>query len=113
MTAFAPSRFPTPPPATLAASGVWNSGAVPSGDAAAFSAAATLSQAGTLTLQRYIDNAGQIPYGAAMTATLVATVPNFVGVADGAPVGSFQVSVTNTSGSTGNLMNVFARTLPP
>jgi len=69
-------------------------------------AAATLSQTGTLTLQRYIDAAGTIALGSAVTQAMTANVSATVWVNDGQPAASWRVTVQNTSGSTGNLTGV-------
>ena len=92
----------TPPnayPATIAASGSWQSGYVPYNDLNAVSAAIKSTEAGELTLQRYLDNAGNIPVGAAVTATITAGTVATVSVNDGVAATSFQVTATNTSGS--------------
>lgn len=101
------------PPATIAGGGNWNSGVIVAPNVGSWAAAATLSQAGTITLQRYIDNAGTIAIGAAVTATLTANTANYVSVEDNLPSGSYAVVIANTSGSTGNLTNVFVRTMAP
>jgi len=97
---------PTPVPATIAGSGSWASGIMPANGAKALAASATLSQAGSLTIQRYIDAAGTVPIGMPVVAVLSATVANTVAVNDGLPFASWQVTVANTSGSTGNLTGV-------
>lgn len=94
---------PTPAPATIAASGTWNSGVMPSAGYKSLAAACTLSQAGTLTIQRYIDAAGSIAIGVAAVQPLSAGVPAWAVLNDGCPSASFSVVVTNTSGTTGNL----------
>lgn len=97
---------PVAPPATLAGGGVWNSGTLPGNGASALAAAATLSQAGTLTIQRYIDLAGTIAIGGAIAQVMTADTPATVAVNDGLPFASFSVQVNNTSGSLGNLTGV-------
>ena len=69
---------PTPPPATLAASGTWVSGVMSLAGVNAFAVAATLSQAGTLVVQRYIDPAGTIAIGAAISQVMTANTPAYV-----------------------------------
>ena len=70
-------------------------------------AGCTLSQAGNIKIQLYLDDAGTIPMGAAVSATLAANTPNAVQTTVGgpAPFRSFAVSIQNTSGSSGNLTN--------
>ncbi len=65
-------------------------------------------QAVTLTVQRYLDAAGQIPVGAAITGNLSANVAGSVSWSDGIPYGSFQVSVHNAGGTPANLSKVLA-----
>jgi hypothetical protein len=62
-----------------------------------------LSQTGTITIQRYLDKAGQVPVGAPITASLVANTSNWATVNDGLPFQSFTFIIANTSGSLGNL----------
>ena len=98
---------PVTPPATLAASAAWQSGIIPCGGVPAIAASAQLTTAGTLTIQRYIDPAGTVLIGAAITQALAA---NTLGYAwngrDGLPAASFQVTLTNTSGGTATITSV-------
>lgn len=74
-----------------------------------FSIGLTSSQAGTLSVQRYLDVAGTIPQGAAVTAALTAATAAVVNAgSDLAPCASVQVTVSNSSGSTATLSNVGA-----
>ena len=66
----------------------------------------TSTQAGQISVQRYIDAAGTVPVGAPLTAALVATVANWVSWQDGVPYGSFRITVTNTGGAPATLTNV-------
>lgn len=66
----------------------------------------TSSQAGQLSVQRYLDAAGTIPVGAPITASLTAGMAAAVTWSDGLPFGSIQAEVTNTGGSPANLTNV-------
>lgn len=97
---------PTPVPATIAASGSWSSGVIPSQSYSAIVAAATLSEAGSITINRFIDGAGTIPIGTVVSQVLSATVPGWVGINDGLIFASFNVVIANTSGSLGNLSGV-------
>jgi hypothetical protein len=97
---------PTPPPATLGAGASWNSGLMNAAGFNRFSAAATLSQAGTLVIQRYIDPAGAIPIGTAPTQAMAAGVPAWTWINDGMAASTWQVTITNTSGAVANLTNV-------
>lgn len=64
---------------------------------------ARLSQTGTITIQRYLDKAGQVPVGALISVSLVANTSNWATVNDGLPFQSFVFVIANTSGSLGNL----------
>jgi hypothetical protein len=65
------------------------------------------TQAGALTVQRYLDAAGTIPVGAPVTASLVANTAQYVFAGgDNVPFLSYQVTVTNTSGTAATLSNV-------
>lgn len=62
----------------------------------------TLSRAGTLTVQRYIDDAAQVKSGALDTVTLVAATPNFLKINDDVPFGSYVITITNTDATGGH-----------
>lgn len=67
-----------------------------------------LSQAGTLTIQRFLDKLGTVPVGAPITAnggTLVANVSNWATVNDGLPFASFTFDILNSGGSTAAVSN--------
>lgn len=70
----------------------------------ALAVGATSSATGVLSVQRYIDAAGTIAQGAAITANLTAGTPGLVNITDDAPFLSFTVSVSGT----GTLTNVAA-----
>jgi hypothetical protein len=104
----AQAAIPTPPtaaPATIAASGNYNTGIMSAAGFKSLAAACTLSQAGTIVIQRYLDPLGTIAVGAPVSATLVAATANYVTVNDGVCAASWQVTINNTGGSTGNLTN--------
>lgn len=62
---------------------------------------ATSSATGSLSVQRYIDQAGLIPQGAPLTQALTAATPGVLNIADGAAFQSFTVTITG-----GTLTNV-------
>lgn len=101
-----PAQFSTPPPATIAASGNWNSGVV-GARGGKLAVNAKLTQAGTLTVQRYMDIFGLIVLGAPIVQVLTANVDGYVTITDGLPYLSYRITVANTSGSTGNLSDVY------
>jgi hypothetical protein len=97
---------PTPPtaaPSTINGGANYQTGIIPANGFKAISVGATLSQAGTISIQRFIDKAGTIPVGAAISATLTANTANWADVNDGVAYASFQVTIANTSGSVGTL----------
>ena len=86
-------------PATIAAGGSWLSGYIAYNDLNAVSASAKSTQAGALTLQRYLDSAGNIPIGTAFTATLTAGSLATVSANGDVAAAFFQITITNTGGS--------------
>jgi hypothetical protein len=60
----------------------------------------TSTQAGAITVQRYLDDAGTIKQGAALTAALVANTAQVVNITDGVAFATFTVNISNSSGST-------------
>ena len=97
---------PNAKPTQLAANGNWQSGIIVSGGYKAISVGVTLQHAGTLSMQRYIDEAGLVPVGAAISASLTAATPGYVDVNDGVAFASFQITLTDTSDSTNNVTNL-------
>jgi hypothetical protein len=85
-------------PATVAASGNVTSNLIFSDGMKTAAIGVTSSQTGNITVQRYLDDAGTIKQGAALTAAL--------NITDGNPFASFTVNISNTGGSTANLTNV-------
>lgn len=102
--------FATPPPATLAGGASWVSGPIVSAGFSRIAANAKLSQAGTISIQRYMDLEGTVAIGAVITGVMVANVDKTVdNSADlNVPFVSFSITVHNTSGSSGNLTDVAA-----
>ncbi|MHB1266294.1 MAG: hypothetical protein ACYCY2_01680 [Acidithiobacillus ferriphilus] len=90
---------------SVAASGNNTSAPVLSNGYSSFAVGVTSSQAGTLTVQRYLDQGATIPQGAALTATLTAATAAVVNATDGVPFGSFTVSVSNTGTAAATLTN--------
>src|SRR5580658_8108760 len=103
--AFVPNP-PTAAPATIAGGGSYVTGIMNAAGLKALAAACTLSQAGSIAIQRYIDPAGTIAIGAAISQVITANVAATVAVNDGLPAAAWQVTISNSSGSTGNLSAV-------
>lgn len=57
-------------PGTIAASGTFVSSVLPTFDLPHVAVSAKMDQAGTLSVQRYLDGAGTLPAGAAVTAAM-------------------------------------------
>lgn len=64
------------------------------------------TQAGSISIQRYIDQAGTIPQGPAITAALSAGVANVANAVDNNPFQSFKVTISNSGGSAATLSNL-------
>ena len=63
-------------------------------------------QAGQITVQRYIDEQGQIPQGAAITGAISANTHTTLNINDGAIFGSFTVSISNSGAAPAVLNNI-------
>lgn len=92
--------------AVVPASGQLQSAVLPSGGYQKIAVGLTSSQTGNLTLQRFLDAAGAVKQGAAITAALTAATAAVVNANDGLPFASYQVTVSNTGGSNANLTGV-------
>lgn len=57
------------------------------------------TKTGAINVQRYLDDAGTVPQGAALTAALTANTAAVVNITDGLPFASFTVQITNTDGT--------------
>lgn len=72
-----------------------------------FSVGLKSTQAGQISIQRFLDLAGTVPQGAAVTVALTANTAAYATVGtDGLPFASVQVTVTNSGGSAATLSNV-------
>ena len=69
-------------------------GLIPSCGYTKFAFSATSTIAGTITIQRYLDEAGTIPQGPALTGTLTANANTTVNCVDGAPFGSLTIAIS-------------------
>lgn len=64
------------------------------------SAGVKMDEAGNITLQRYLDAAGLLPIGSAVTAAVTANTAATINVNDGVPYAYAQLTIQNTAGST-------------
>lgn len=94
--------------APVPASGSLQSGILQSNGWKYFALGLKSTQAGQITIQRYLDAAGTVPIGAAVTAALVAGTAQWasIGTADSLPFMSYQVTVSNSGASPATLTNV-------
>jgi len=90
-------------PASIAASGSAQTSLIVTEGFTLISAGITASQNGTLSIQRYLDAAGTVPQGAAVSVVITASTAANLDVLDGKPFASFKLTVTNASGSVSNI----------
>jgi hypothetical protein len=88
---------------SIAISGTYTTGVVVSNGYQIIAVGVTSSQAGTVTIQRFLDRAGTVPVTTTLSTPVVAATPLVVVVNafnDHLPFASFIITVTNSSGST-------------
>jgi hypothetical protein len=86
-------------PATIAASGNVNTSLIKTDGYTLISAGVTLTQNGTMSIQRYLDDGGTQTQGAAISVPVVAGIASNLDVLDGKPFASFVLTVTNGAAS--------------
>jgi hypothetical protein len=91
---------------TIAASGNTLSNLIVTDGYKTLSVGVTSTQTGQISVQRYLDDAGTVKQGAAVTAALTANTAGVCNVTDGNPFSSYTVTITNTGGSTATLSNL-------
>lgn len=94
-------------PSSVAASGSVSGNLIQTNGYKVIAAAITSTQAGTLQVQRYLDAAGTIAQGAALSVTLSAATPAVLNSNDGVPFQSLKVTVTNSSASAATLSGAY------
>ncbi len=94
--------------ASIPASGNVSSAVIPSYGWQKLAVGLQSTQAGQLTVQRYLDDAGTIVQSAALTAPLTANTAAVVNITDGVPFRSFKVTVSNTGASAAAVSGVAA-----
>jgi len=92
-------------PATIAGSGTFTSALQYADGFKSIACGVTLSQTGTLQVQRYVDRAGLVLQTAATATALTASTPGVYNVTDGLPFQSFKVIITNSAGTPANVTN--------
>lgn len=95
-------------PATIAASGSVQSSLIVTEGFTLISAGVTSTQAGTMSIQRYLDAGGTVPQGTAISVNLTANTAANLDVLDGKPFASFMLTVTNSNGSNAATLSNFA-----
>jgi tryptophanase len=70
-----------------------------------FNFACKSTQGGSVSIQRYLDQAATIPVGAAITGSISANTAMNVDSVDNIPYQSFIITVSNSGGSTATLSN--------
>lgn len=91
------------PLTTIAISSTYTTGVVISNGYQILAVGVTSSQAGALTIQRFLDLAGTVPTTTTLSTPIVAATPVVAvinAVNDHLPFASFIITVSNTSGST-------------
>src|SRR5882762_9022304 len=95
-------------PASIAASSSVQSSLIVTEGFMVIAAGITTSQNGSMTVQRYLDAGGTVPQGSAISLTLTANTAANLNVLDGLPFASFQLTVSNSSGSNASTVSKFA-----
>lgn len=82
-------------PGTLAGGGSFDTGIIYADGFKAIAIGVLMSQAGTLSIQRFLDAAGKIPQGAVVTQAVTANAPAVLNVNDNLPFNYVQVKIIN------------------
>jgi hypothetical protein len=90
-------------PATVASSANVTSNLIFSDGFKSIAIGLTSTQAGLVTVQRYLDAGATIAQGNALTVNLSATNPSVLNTSDSVAFQCFTVNISNTGGSTANL----------
>ncbi|QEH36512.1 hypothetical protein OJF2_50960 [Aquisphaera giovannonii] len=93
-------------PATIAAGNHATSNLILSDGLQIGAVGVTSTQTGLISVQRYLDDAGTIKQGAALTQALTANTAAVLNITDGNPFASFTVDISNTGGSQATLSNL-------
>lgn len=92
-------------PATVPANGNITLGPMIAAGFHGLAAACTLSVAGSISIQRYIDLAGTIAIGNSVSQAITGGTPATVAIYDDQPAASWIVTIANSTGGVGNLTN--------
>lgn len=92
-------------PSSIAASSQVQSSLIATEGFSLIAAGITASQAGVMSIQRYLDAGGTVTQGPAVQVSLAAGVAANLDILDGLIFAAIKLTVTNTSGSVSNLTN--------
>jgi hypothetical protein len=95
-------------PGTIAASGTFNSPVLLALGMPHLAVSAQINQAGTLEIQRYLDNAGSISTGTLITKALTSGTLAVADNNDGTLFQSFTIGIVNSGGTAATVSNVAA-----
>lgn len=95
-------------PATIAGNGSITSGLISSDGYQKISVGLLSDQNGSLSIIRYLDDAGTIAQTAATPVAVVGGTAALCNVTDGLPFACFKITLTNTSGTIANVSKVIA-----
>jgi hypothetical protein len=95
-------------PASIVASGSYVSAVIPTDGYRVIAVGVTSTQAGVLSVQRYLDLAGLVAQGAPLTASILAATPVVLNATDYAPCQSFRITITNTNAGAAAAITNFA-----
>jgi len=92
-------------PSSIAANSQVQSSLIATEGFSLISAGITASQAGVMSIQRYLDAGGTVTQGGAVQVSLTAATAANLDILDGKPFASLKLTVTNSAGSTSTLTN--------
>ena len=97
------TNIPNPVPISLTGAQVWNSGLILGNGYTQITVSVMLTAAGLLTIQRYVDQLGQVEQGAPTIANLGPLQTSVVNIGDGIPWGSVNITISNETESVSGL----------
>jgi hypothetical protein len=95
---------------TVAANSSWTSPAFTTDGYYDVVAGLTLSQSGSVTLLRFIDDNASVALDAGQTQALTAATAGVLVVQDGKPFATYQIKITNSGGTAAAISNFAALT---
>ena len=92
-------------PGTVPANGLVSTSLIVTEGFSMISAGLTSTQAGTLSIQRYLDAGGTVAQGPALSTAITANTAVNLDILDGKPFASFVLKITNSSSSVATIGN--------